>query len=236
MHESRIGDLNPGLIADDQFVFRLVHDIRTQLRTVLTRLQIVQRSGGAQLPKQDQLMLEEATAAAGLINGLLSAVASHFAAGAGDGVMRLGLMVRGLLIEQTQALAAVEVETDIAPDSDVPVPLGLHAILKELLTNACKFRDAERPLRICIAGRTVTGDVLEIAVSDNGVGVDVPYLDKIFVPFQRLQARNALPGFGLGLATCRRIAAQWGGKVAAESRPAGGLTVQVTVPGLLNAP
>jgi len=181
-------------------------------------------------------MLEEATAAAGLINGLLSAVASHFAAVAVDGVMRLGLMVRGLLIEQAHSLAAVEVETDIAPDSDLPVLLGLHVILKELLTNACKFRDAERPLRIRIAGRIASGDILEITVSDNGVGVDSPYLDKIFVPFQRLHSRSAVPGYGLGLATCRRIAAQWGGEVAAENRPAGGLTVHVTVPGLLGAP
>jgi signal transduction histidine kinase len=180
-------------------------------------------------------MLEEATAAAGLIDGLLSAVASHFAAGAGDGVMRLGLMVRGLLIEQTHSLAAVEVETDIAPDSDLPVPLGVHVILRELLTNACKFRDAERPLRLRIAGRIASGN-MEITVSDNGVGVDSPYLDKIFVPFQRLHSRSAIPGYGLGLATCRRIAAQWGGKVAAESRPAGGLSVHVTVPGFLGSP
>lgn len=236
MQGAKAGDaFTMDLMVDDRFIFSFVHDVRTNLRTLLTRLQIVQRTGGAQLPTQDKLMLQEAAAAAELIDGLLSAVANHFAAGAGDGVMRLGLMLRGILIEQRHSLAAVEIETDIAPGSDLAVPMGLHAILRELLTNACKFRHPERPLRVRIAGRMASGDVLEITVSDNGLGVAPEYLDKIFAPFQRLHSRDAFPGYGLGLATCRRIAAQWGGKVGAEMRSAEGLTVQLTIPGLVAA-
>ena len=67
--------------------------------------------------------------------------------------------------------------------------------------------------------------------SDNGIGVPQEYLERIFVPFQRLHSRDEFAGNGLGLATCRRIAAAWGGEVIAEAGSDGGLVIRVTVPG-----
>ena len=58
-------------------MFAFTHDIRTHLRAVLTRIQLVQNSGGDLLPRQDQLMLDEAAVAARKIDGLLTAMTAY---------------------------------------------------------------------------------------------------------------------------------------------------------------
>jgi signal transduction histidine kinase len=201
------------------------------LRTVLTRIQLVQRGGGAQLPAEEQLWLQEAVAAAGDISGLLSAMVAYCDVGTGEGPISLRLLLQGALIERKAALAEAGGKVEVENDLDLAVPGRLQSVLKELLTNACKFHDASRPLRIRIAtGLTLDGN-LEIAVTDNGIGVPPAYLEKIFIPFQHLHSPDRFPGYGLGLATCRRTAAVWGGEVTAESLDGAGLTVRVSVPG-----
>jgi signal transduction histidine kinase len=216
-------------IDDGRLMFAFAHDLRTHLRTVVISLQLLQRGGAATLPAEDQLMLKEAIAAAGHIDGLVNAMVSYCDPSAGNGEMNLGLVLRGILIERKSALADAGAQVEVSNDLDAPVPVALGSVLKELLTNACKFRDTNRPLVICIATRLQPDNTLEVVVSDNGLGVAKTYLERIFDPFQRLNSREQFPGYGLGLATCRRIAAVWGGTVAADSGE-GGLSVRVTVP------
>jgi signal transduction histidine kinase len=220
-------------LEDTRLVFTFAHDVRTYLRTVLTRIQLVQNSAAAVLPREDQSMLQEAVSAARSIDGLLSAMVAYCDGNTDEGTENLRLLLRGVLIERKAALGEVGAELqfpDTASDHpDVPVPVGLKTVLKELLTNACRFRSAGRPLRILVSSRIVPAGV-EISVSDNGVGVDRAYLEKIFAPFYRLHSRDEFPGYGLGLAICRRIVEGWGGTIAAEPAPEQGLTVRITVP------
>lgn len=67
-------------------------------------------------------------------------------------------------------------------------------------------------------------------VQDSGIGFDEKYLDRVFVPFQRLAARGAHAGTGIGLALCRRIAQHHGGTITATSTPGKGSTFVVTLP------
>jgi signal transduction histidine kinase len=209
--------------------FKFAHDIRTYLRTVVTRIQMVQASGAALLPPEDQSMLGEAAAAARDIDGLLNAMVAYQEAKGEDGVVSLRLLLRGLLIERKAALAEAGAQVEVVNDLDLPVPSRLKSVLKELLTNACRFRSTERPLRIIIANRMAPA-AIEVAVRDNGIGVDPAYFEKIFAPFYRLHSRDEFPGYGLGLATCRRIVASWDGSIAAEGHAEHGLTVRVRIP------
>ena len=67
-------------------------------------------------------------------------------------------------------------------------------------------------------------------MEDNGIGFDEQYLDRIFVPFQRLHGRNEYEGTGMGLAICRKIVKRHGGKITAKSIPGKGSTFIVTLP------
>jgi hypothetical protein len=75
-----------------------------------------------------------------------------------------------------------------------------------------------------------TGDVWELSCSDNGIGIDEQYADKIFVIFQRLHARDAYGGTGIGLAMCKKIVEYHGGRIWLDSTGDGGAVFRWTLP------
>ncbi|MFK7891567.1 MAG: ATP-binding protein [Granulosicoccus sp.] len=103
-----------------------------------------------------------------------------------------------------------------------------NSIMQNLLSNAAKYRDADRPVDIAIACRD-QGAYWQFSVSDNGIGIKPEYLEKIFEMFQRLHRKNEFAGTGIGLALCKKIAERHGGKIWAESIPGEGSTFHFTV-------
>ena len=71
---------------------------------------------------------------------------------------------------------------------------------------------------------------MHLWVTDNGIGFDEKYLDRIFTIFQRLHGRGEYPGTGVGLAVCRKIVERHGGTITARSAPGQGATFMVTLP------
>ncbi|MGO9690735.1 MAG: sensor histidine kinase, partial [Syntrophobacteraceae bacterium] len=69
-----------------------------------------------------------------------------------------------------------------------------------------------------------------IFVEDNGIGFDEKYIERIFMPFQRLHGRSAYEGTGMGLAICRRIVERYGGSITAKGKPGEGSTFIITLP------
>ena len=69
-----------------------------------------------------------------------------------------------------------------------------------------------------------------MTVSDNCIGFEEKYVDRIFNVFQRLHTRNEYEGTGMGLAIVRKIALYHGGDVTAKSKPGEGSTFIVTMP------
>ena len=106
----------------------------------------------------------------------------------------------------------------------------LQQVLKNLLSNAEKFRRKGEPARISVSSRSPGPGFVEISVADNGIGFEERYLDRIFKPFQRLNRRGEYEGSGMGLAICERILLRHGGSITANSRPGEGSTFIVTLP------
>jgi hypothetical protein len=67
-------------------------------------------------------------------------------------------------------------------------------------------------------------------VADNGIGVPAEFAEKIFIIFQRLHARDAYPGTGIGLALCKRIVEQHGGEMFLDTTYPGGTRIYFTLP------
>lgn len=121
------------------------------------------------------------------------------------------------------------VEWDIAPDVVVSGDaLLLRVMLENLMRNAWKFtRDVAQP-RIVFSSHEGSDEII-YAITDTGIGFDMAYAGKLFVPFQRLHKPDQYSGSGVGLATVRRIVQRHGGRVWAESKPGGGASFFFTL-------
>ena len=115
-------------------------------------------------------------------------------------------------------------------------PLQMRQVLQNLIGNALKFRRPEAPpvvkvgAQIIPAPDTPEKKLCRLTVSDNCIGFDEKYLDRIFNVFQRLHARNEYEGMGMGLAIVRKIALYHGGDITAKSKLGEGSTFILTVP------
>jgi len=123
-------------------------------------------------------------------------------------------MVEFSLLPVKTLPGAIGAEFDISPLGDVFAdPDLLSLAFHHLLDNAIKFRRPGQPPRVTV--RPAHDDTtFRIRVTDNGIGVPELYREKAFRMFQRLNAEDAYPGAGAGLAICRRIARLHGGDVA----------------------
>jgi PAS domain S-box-containing protein len=113
--------------------------------------------------------------------------------------------------------------------------LQMRQLLQNLMGNALKFRRPEEPPVVKVEAELVSGGTppqqfCKLMVSDNGIGFDEKYLDRIFNVFQRLHTRNEYEGTGMGLAITKKIALYHGGEITAKSTPGHGATFIVTLP------
>lgn len=91
----------------------------------------------------------------------------------------------------------------------------LRQVWFNLVDNSVKYTRPRSPAKISIAG-SMDGDIIRFSVSDNGVGFDMTYLNKLFGVFQRLQKAEDFEGTGIGLALVRRIIERHNGSITAS--------------------
>jgi PAS domain S-box-containing protein len=114
--------------------------------------------------------------------------------------------------------------------------LQMRQLLQNLIGNALKFRRPEEPPVVKVEAQIIPDPgapekkLCRLTVSDNCIGFDEKYLDRIFNVFQRLHTRNEYEGTGMGLAIVRKIALYHGGDITAKSKPGQGATFILTLP------
>lgn len=121
-------------------------------------------------------------------------------------------------------------------------PVQMHQLLQNLIGNGLKFRRRDAPPRVQVRCKVVANDDQEalpniavehtcvISVSDNGIGFDNKYIDRIFNIFQRLHSHDEYEGSGIGLAICRKIAERHNGMLTGEGRVGDGATFTLKIP------
>jgi len=122
------------------------------------------------------------------------------------------------------------------------VPFQFRQLMHNLIGNALKFSDPGRPPHITISSAIQYGAALHhpklsaqtkychIAVSDNGIGFEPEYKERIFGVFQRLHARNQYEGTGIGLSIAKSIVENHNGVITASAQPGVGATFDIYIP------
>ncbi|RYZ59226.1 MAG: PAS domain S-box protein, partial [Chitinophagaceae bacterium] len=132
------------------------------------------------------------------------------------------------------------IEVSSLPWAEV-IPGQIRQVLQNLVSNALKFSKKDEQPTISIAAEKVKeltgntapdpeGKYLRLTVTDNGIGFDNHYADKIFTIFQRLHTRERYEGTGIGLAITKKIIERHNGIIAADSKEGVGTTFIITLP------
>lgn len=223
----------------------LSHDLSAPLGSLqrLLDLSLKALAGGDSATAGE--VVARARAAAKRAGRLIKALETHAAVGEAGAEIGAPMVQSAVLADVVRAAAQTvaaerraekpdaEVDFDIAiaelPAAEV-CAARVTQIVEELLRNALLFNDSAR-IEVIVRGADLQGAV-EICVEDNGLGVDPEYLAAIFEPLTRLHGPQRYPGSGLGLATCRQLTAELGGRIWAENRTpdAAGLRVRLRLP------
>ena len=106
----------------------------------------------------------------------------------------------------------------------------VRQLMANLLSNATKYVAEGTTPHITVSTRK-DGDMLEISVSDNGIGIPAAERRRVFDSFYRVGGRHDYPGTGLGLAICARAVERHGGRIVVRDGPDGrGTTIVFTLP------
>jgi signal transduction histidine kinase len=212
----------------EQFAYVASHDLQEPLRKVASFCQLLAARYRDELDDRGVQYIDFAVDGAkrmqALVNDLLSfsrvgrnadswrPVDLRAAADVATANLESRLAETGGRIEYTTALPTVEGDATL-----------LTALWQNLLGNSLKFQGEEPPI-ITVAARP-DGEGWEITVTDNGIGVEPQYAERVFVIFQRLHTRERYEGTGIGLALCRKIVEFHGGRIGIEPAAQGSGTL-----------
>ena len=229
--------------AKNQFFAVMSHELRTPLNAIGGHVQLVEMEllGPVNAKQRDALARVQRSQRhlLGLINDVLN-LAKLEAAQVDYAVEAVPL--DSLLAEVTSLLEPLFTTSALACDVICDestlhlVARGdrekIHQILLNLLGNALKFTPAGGRITLCPRVALRSGAIVEIAVSDTGIGMEVEKLDAIFEPFVQIGGRAAgqKDGVGLGLSISRTLARGMGGNLIADSAPGIGSTFTLSLP------
>jgi light-regulated signal transduction histidine kinase (bacteriophytochrome) len=216
----------------EQFAYVASHDLQEPLRAVNSYAQLITRKYQGNLDaKADKYLgyiMEGATRMQQLISDLLE-------------FSRVGTRGKSLGLTDCEALlsqvldnlkVAIAESHAIITHDPLPTLMGdetqLMQLLQNLIANAIKFH-REEPPRVHIKAEKRENEWV-FSVSDNGIGMEPEYFERIFTIFQRLHSKSEYPGTGIGLAVCKKIVERHGGRIWVESQPGVGTTFYFTIP------
>ncbi|MBF0332819.1 MAG: PAS domain-containing protein [Alphaproteobacteria bacterium] len=207
------------------------HDLQEPLRMVVSYLQLLDRRYRGRLDEDADTYIGFAVEGALRLKGLVAELADFITLEAHPARL---VDVNAVMVELVRRLgprleeAGAVLEFETLPMVEI-APEHLRRVFEELIDNALKFRDPDRPLRVAVSASAIHGG-WEIAFADNGKGVPPDCQERVFGMFRRLHP--AEPGLGAGLPTCRKLLGFYGGaiRMARPDKADQGAIVFLTLP------
>ncbi len=226
-----------GLVRSErQLLADVSHELRTPLSRIRVALDLATEGDVARARRyleEIRIDLEELDQ---LLGDVLTTARLDQAGGRGEVPLRLQqVRARDVLDQAVERFRrahpgrTLEVRVGEGLPGLVADPAMLRRVVDNLLDNAAKYSEA--PSAIELSARR-DGDAVEVAVKDEGIGVDPADLPRLFTPFFRTDRSRArgTGGVGLGLALAKRIVDAHGGSIAVDSRAGLGTTVRFRLP------
>ncbi len=216
----------------EQFSFLSSHDLREPLLTIRNFTELILAEHGQDFTdvskRYFQVISQSAMRMEDLLRGLLDFSRISNPKQLNDEVdcneiVKETIADLDSLISKNKAIITVE---------PLPIlkafPLELKILFENLITNAIKYKKKDTVPEISISVNRINKG-WQFAITDNGIGIEKTYYEKIFLIFQRLHKRSEYEGTGIGLAYCKKIAELHGGRIWVESIPGQSSTFYFTI-------
>jgi signal transduction histidine kinase len=230
--EAQTLELNRSNAELEQFAYVASHDLQEPLRKVASFCQALERRYHGQLDERADQYIEFAVDGAKRMQVLINDLLAFSRVGRSGRALELVDLGEALGEAQTSLSRAIEDAGARIVAEPLPSVRGERALLvslfQNLIGNAIKFHSAEPPV-VRISATAESGE-WHFSCTDNGLGVDPEYAERIFVIFQRLHTKEAYPGTGIGLAMCRKIVEYHGGRMWLDPSHSAGAQFLFTLP------
>jgi PAS domain S-box-containing protein len=236
-----------------QFAYVASHDLQEPLRKIQSFGNMIAQQYQTELGPTGQDMLRRMQNAASRMSQLVHDLLAYSRLATQQQPFQpvpLQAVVEAVLCDNELTIRTRQAQVEVGTLPTLPAdPSQMQQLFSNLIGNALKYVSPGTVPQVRIACRHIaitelpTGLLLppkagesmrhchEISVTDNGIGFDEQYLDRIFGMFQRLVGRSQYEGSGMGLAICKRVVDNHGGAITARSTPGQGSTFVVYLPG-----
>ena len=217
----------------EQFAYVASHDLQEPLRMIGSYTQLLERRYGDKLDADARefmgFIVDGATRMKQLIEDLLAysrvgTRGKELRPVPAQAALERALVNLRVAIESADARVTNDTLPEVSADDT-----QLTQLFQNLIGNAIKFRKPGEPIRVHV-GVQDAGAEWRFSVSDNGIGIEPQYYERIFMVFQRLHTRDEYPGTGIGLAICKKVVDRHRGRIWVESALGKGSTFHFTLP------
>lgn len=231
--QRKIIELNRSNYELEQFAHLASHDLQEPLRKLFFYSDVLKKKYTGQMDEYATNVLANMNAAAGRMKELINDLLSYSQLQQQNLVFEdvdlnviIQEIIRDLDVAIREKMATIEID-------HLPILFGnkirLRQLFLNLVSNALKYSKQGTPPVVRISA-SLKGGLVEVSVKDNGIGFKEEYREKIFGLFERLHSRDQIPGTGIGLSICRKIAELHHGSISALSTPGEYAEFKVTLP------
>ncbi|MCA9538204.1 MAG: hypothetical protein KC620_04920 [Myxococcales bacterium] len=221
-----------------EFAFAATHDLQEPLRKIRMFGDLLAEDERERLSEEGRDHLARMQKAANHLEALLNDVLDLHRPDHQPKAARidLGALVAEVIDEHRLQIDRTQATVRVAPLATIEADRGqIERLLFHLIGNALKFHRADARPEVDVGGQYLERPAdgmpcFALTVSDNGIGFEQRYVNRIFQLFQRLHTTEEFGGRGIGLTLCRRIAEAHDGAITAQSEPGQGSTFIVTLP------
>lgn len=231
--ESRVVELEAAIRELETFNYTVSHDLRSPLATIGGFCELLLGLGRTHIDDQCKSIIRHMLGTVRHMNQLMETLL-NFSRISNREMNReevnLGLLANFAAAQLRMREPNRKVEFDIIESAVVEGDSRLlREVMENLLDNAWKYTGKQERALIEFGRKKVDGSTVYF-IRDNGPGFDMTHAERIFNPFQRLHSREEFAGYGIGLATARRIIQRHGGRIWAEGKPGQGATFYFSIP------
>jgi PAS domain S-box-containing protein len=243
-HEEQLLELNKDLIKQkteliksnkelEQFAYVASHDLQEPLRMVTSFLTLIEKRYNPVLDDKGQKYINFAVEGAKNMRKIILDILEFSRINNNvekyefidlKDIIKDVTLLQGKLIKEKKAKIIFEELPKV-----YSIQHYLMQLFQNIIGNALKYSKENVPLIITIKSKEYN-NFYQIAINDNGIGIEEEYFEKIFIIFQRLHGKDQYQGNGMGLAIAKKIVDKLNGKIWVKSKPGIGSTFYINIP------